>query len=84
MKRVEECQSVIYCDHKGVEHEALVTATWGITEFEDGSAPAINIVYVTQDEEKTDSYGRQIERDTSVPHKSGQPAPGNWWKLKGE
>ena len=84
MKRVCEGQEVIYCDHVSVEHDALVTACWGETEWEDGNAPCINIVYVSKDETKTDTYGRQIERDTSVPHRSGQSAPGNWWKLKGE
>jgi len=86
MKRtVCEGQEIIYCDHKSAQHDALVTACWGGTEWEDGAlAPCINIVYVSKDETKTDSYGRQIERDTSVPHRSSQTAPGNWWKLKEE
>jgi len=84
VKHVIEGQTVVYCDHVGVEHDALVTAVWGENSFEDGSGPALNVVYVTNDDTKTDSYGRQIERDTSVIHHDGQPAPGNWWKLKGE
>ncbi len=86
MKRIYEGLEIIYGDHFGVEHDALCTAAWGENEFaDDGSgAPCINVVYVSKDETKTDTYGRQIERDTSVPHRSSQTAPGNWWKLKGE
>lgn len=86
MKHVRESLAVIYGDHQGIEHDALVTAVWGENSFEDDGtgAPCINVVYVTQDDGKTDSYGHQIERDTSVPHRSVQTAPGNWWKLKGE
>ncbi len=86
MKRIYEGLEIVYCDHVSVEHDALCTAAWGENEFgDDGSgAPCINVVYVSKDDAKTDSYGRQIERDTSVPHRSSQTAPGNWWKLKGE
>jgi hypothetical protein len=92
MKRVSEGQEILYGDHTGVEHDALCTAVWGwkqdevgfATFGEDDSPPCVNVVYVSKDESKTDDYGRQIERDTSVPHRSAQPAHGNWWKLKGE
>lgn len=71
------CKPVKYVDHSGVEHDALVTSDWrGANEF-----GALNIVYVTNDIQKHDSYGNQIERDTSVPHKSNQTAPGNYWYL---
>jgi len=66
---------VVYTDHQAREHNALVTSAWG---EETGS---LNLVYASSDEGKTDSYGRQIERDTSVPHQSTQPAPGNHWRL---
>lgn len=65
---------VLYTDHFGSEHKALVTANWG---GQDDSA--INLVYVDGDETKTDSWGRQIARDSSVPHQSHQSAPGNFW-----
>ncbi len=86
MKRIYEGLEIVYGDHYAVEHDALCTAAWGESEFEDdgSGAPCINVVYVSKDESKTDTYGRQIERDTSVPHRSSQTAPGNWWKLKGE
>jgi len=84
MKHVREGLSIVYCDHKALEHDALVTAVWGENSFEDdgSGAPCINIVYVSKEDGKTDSYGQQIERDTSVPHRGGQTAPGNWWALK--
>lgn len=84
MKFVHECLEIVYGDHFGVEHDGLCTAVWGSNEFEDDGtgAPSINVVYVSKDETKTDTYGRQIERDTSVPHRGSQPAPGNYWRLK--
>jgi hypothetical protein len=50
--------TVIYTDGYRCDHQALVTAVWG--------PDCINVVYVTGDESKTDTYGRQIERQTSV------------------
>jgi hypothetical protein len=41
--------------------------------------PSINLVYVVGEEDKTDSYGRQIDRATSVPHKSSQTAHGYYY-----
>lgn len=38
--------------------------------------PSINLVHISREEEKTDTYGRQIERATSVPHESTQTANG--------
>lgn len=74
---------VVFVDEKGVEHKALVTAVWP-GEYAGNNPPTnepgINLVFVSSDPSKDDSYGRQIERRTSVVHKSGQPAPGNYWK----
>lgn len=44
------------------------------------SVPSINLVYVSDDGTKTDPYGRQIERSTSVVHKSNQSAHGMYWR----
>ena len=69
---------VIYTDPKGKEHNALVTADWNMKELSEDST--LNLVYVTDDETKTDQYGRQIARDaTSVTHKSKSSAPGRYW-----
>ncbi len=50
--------TVIYTDEIRNDHQALVTAVWG--------PDCINVVFASPDESKTDSYGRQIERSTSV------------------
>lgn len=67
---------VIYHDPTGIQHEALVTAAW--------SSTCINVVFVSQDPDKRDSYGRQIERQTSLSHKSVQPAHGFYWRWPDE
>jgi plastocyanin len=73
--------AVIYVDDKGVQHNALVTAVWG-NEYEGSGKPGLNLVFVSGDEKKDDSYGIQIERQTSVCHKVVQPAHGNYWVEK--
>lgn len=77
-------QAVIYVDAYGVKHDALITKWWNgdqtiemyLSQYGD---PGCNLVYVVKDESKTDSYGRQILRETSVIHKSRQAAPGNYY-----
>lgn len=58
---------VTYRDEVGVEHNGLVLAVHG--------PDCINVVYLSSDEAKRDSYGRQIERDSSVQRKSDVTAP---------
>lgn len=54
---------VKYFDEHNAEHNGLVTAVW--------SQDCINIVHVSNDENKQDQYGRQLERGaTSVRRKS--------------
>jgi hypothetical protein len=67
---------VEYVDPKGQSHNAIVTANWGA----DSPTASLNLVYVIDDENSTDQYGRQIARDTSVPAKAAQPAPGRFWR----
>ena len=76
---------IIYVDPKGVAHAALVTIWWkkGHCSTEQ-SEPGCNLIYVTGDESKKDPYGHQIERATSVVHRSYQPAAGNYWKWPDE
>lgn len=69
---------VIYNDHVGIEHQALITASWG---SETNDTPSVNLVFVEVDESKTDTWGRQVGRDSSVPHQDHQFAPGNYWRL---
>lgn len=70
-------QKVVYCDSKGVDRDALVTAVWSDT--------CVNVVFVSGDESKGDTYGRQIERETSVTHATvtGQ-AHGRYWRFDTE
>ncbi len=69
---------VTFVDRVGIERPAIVTAVWGPS---DGPRkPSINVVIVSNDESKTDGYGRQIERETSVPHQNEQAAHGYYWK----
>jgi hypothetical protein len=43
------------------------------------AALSINVVIVCDDPLKTDTYGNQIERHTSVVHKDRQTAHGFYW-----
>jgi len=49
---------VIYTDGYRRDYYALVTAVWGPN--------CINVVFVSGDASKDDTYGRQIEHETSV------------------
>ena len=67
---------VIFHDPKGNPHNALVTVGWSET--------CINLVLVSTDGDKQDTYGRQIERETSVQHVSATDVHGNYWRFPGE
>ena len=77
-------QPVIFVDAFGKKHDALITTWWNgqqtiesyLSQYGD---PGCNLLYVESDELKTDSYGRQIVRQTSVIHKSKQAANGNYY-----
>lgn len=71
-------QAVIYVDSRGRERPALVTNVWD--NMSGTGHPGTNVVFVNDDVDQTDSYGRKIERSTSVVHQSNQPAHGNFWK----
>lgn len=66
---------VVYTDPVGKQRQGLVTAVWDSY----GTPPGCNVVIVHDDDARTDSYGRQIDRCTSVVHRSNQPAHGNHW-----
>lgn len=67
---------VVYHNPVGRPSNALVQAVWGPT--------CINIILVSLDESKTDSYGRQIEHQTSCSHKDTMKVHGNYWRLPSE
>ncbi len=68
MEKVKIGDSVKFIDAMRNKHHALVTAVW--------SEHCINLVFVSEDENRTDQYGRQIERHTSVIHISQQTGEG--------
>lgn len=70
---------VVYTDELSVEHDALVTAYHGPS---DKPNMAINCVFVSNDPEKRDPYGNQLERRSSIGRQSEYTAAGNFWKPK--
>jgi hypothetical protein len=74
---MEVGSAVTLFDEYGKPHSALVTSVFGGWGPE--NQPSINVVYVSGDEGRTDQYGRQIERRSSVVHKSNQSASGMYW-----
>lgn len=67
---------VTYRDEYGVDHNALVQIVHGNT-----AQSCINVVYLSSDETKRDSYGRQIEHATSVQKQSEFTAHGRYFTV---
>jgi hypothetical protein len=77
---------VVYVNPFGRQMPALITIWWdgksgnNIEAYRaESGEPGCNLVTVVEDVEKTDCYGRQIERYTSIVHKTKQPAHGSYW-----
>lgn len=68
---------IVFFDPYGRPHHALITAVWAVDD--NGKPMTVNLLWVTDDLSKTDSYGLQIERATSVVHKDRQGAHGNYF-----
>jgi hypothetical protein len=77
-KRMPEVgQHVVFHDAKGVGHDALITCV----HFEE----CVNLVFVSGDESRQDTNGRQIERDSSSQHKSVVGGVhGHYWRFLDE
>lgn len=69
-------QSVIWHEPNGAPRTALVTTVWGPT--------MVNLAFISGDENKTDPYGRQIERETSCQHVSQVSVHGRYWRFDDE
>lgn len=69
-------EGVVYVDPVGKAFAAVVTAVWGPT--------CVNVVFVSKDESRTDTYGRQIERESSCSHATVNPAHGRYWHFTDE
>lgn len=72
---------VVFVDSLGKERQALVTNVFGPYNPEADEFPCINVVFVNDDANQTDTYGRKLERLSSVVHVTRQYAHGNYWKL---
>ena len=83
---VEIGQHVLYVDALSKPRPAILTAVWRSTPeyMKTRPIPGVNLVVISDDEAKTDSYGRQIERFTSVVHMANQASPGWYWCLPSE
>lgn len=68
-------QHVKVVDEFGNLHDGLVTNCWNMTT---------NVVYVTDNDAKTDQYGNQVEHQTSCMHKRDTSAPGRYWYFPDE
>lgn len=82
----DQNSKVDFVDEHGVRHSALVSQWWlgqgGTIESYravQNQEPGCNLLFVTSETGKTDNYGAQIERRTSMVHKTVQVAPGNYW-----
>ena len=70
--------SVVFIDSQRRRLAGLVQAIHG--RFGPNNNPAINLIVVSPDASKTDTYGRQIEHFTSVGHADCQkPVIGMCW-----
>tara|TARA_R110000868_G_scaffold118613_4_gene314548 strand:- start:762 stop:1025 length:264 start_codon:yes stop_codon:yes gene_type:complete len=74
MREPQLGEAIVYCDPTGVDYDALITAVWGTT--------CINLLFVSGDENRKDSYGRQVERQTSMSHVSQSQVHGFYWRFK--
>jgi hypothetical protein len=71
---------VIYVDPDGRPHHALITTVHSMLASDPTKPWCVNLVYVTDDLTKTDPYGLQLERKTSVSHESMGGANGNFFR----
>lgn len=77
-------ERVIYVDKYAVPRDALITIWWSggqlVEEYVSANGePGCNLAFISGDPARDDSCGRQIERETSVVHKTAQVAHGFYW-----
>jgi hypothetical protein len=70
---------VSFADPWGKLHEAFITYCFSVGE--DDEPMCINVVFVSQDAAKTDQYGRQVERYTSVMRRGEFSTHGMWFVM---
>lgn len=73
-KRLEVGTSILFMDEVRVLRPALITAIHGTPAYDESGKliwmPCVNIVTVSTDLDKKDAHGIQIERRSSVSHRS--------------
>lgn len=73
-KQAQVGMTVVFMNEVREEQDALVTAVHGTIAYDDSGkmlhAPCLNLVFVSTDQSKRDAYGVQIERKSSVVHRS--------------
>ena len=82
--RVGQAVKVVTEDYRETEGLVVAVHGGGWTNSETGvfNEPSINVVYVSNEAAKHDPYGQQIERLSSLVHKTGadhMPKPGRYW-----
>ena len=70
-------------DFKTPEFEAFMEESEYDSYRNYDGGPMINVVIASPDPERTDAYGRQIERPSSVPHRSAA-VHGRYWRWPDE
>ena len=71
-------QHVIFVNAHRKPQDALINIWWIGMQGKD-QKPGCNLIVVSDDPKRDDSYGRQSEHFTSVVHKDNQPAGGYYW-----
>ena len=88
-------EPVIFFDSVGMRHNALLTSVHGertiTTIKEEGKepvdkewVPSVNLLVISPDKQRTDTWGRQIERFSSVGHFREYGTWGNIWCFSDE
>lgn len=72
-------QAVKVVDEYGRLHDGLVTNVWG-----NGPHTCANVLFMSPNEDKNDSYGRQPERLASCSHRDSGSAHGRYWYVTGD
>jgi hypothetical protein len=90
MKKFAVGQPVVFIDSIRRRIPALIQCIHGEAYVDGGDKgkthyPCVNIVFISQDPNRTDNYGRQIEHVTSISHHANQhPCVGFCWHFPDE
>ena len=74
----DQTKSVVDSEGNMVEKDGRYVTEPMYAEDDLSELPCINVVFVTDDEARDDSYGRQIVRETSQVHKLNMSTHGHY------